>query len=317
MHRPTRSWRRFDDYVVEFAHDRLAAGERVALVTLVKIEGSSPRPLGAQMAVSETGDWVGYLSGGCIERAVVAEAIAAIEDGNNRQVRYGRDSKYLDIQLPCGSAIELFFDVQVDRNVLDAVVENLNARKVSSMRIRCATAPSGPVVRRYEPRRKLIVAGVGPSAVQLALLGSQADFDTVLLSPDSSTREAPELKAIVTNPIERNSIPKYQADRRTAIVFMFHDHEWDQKLIPAALETEAFYLGAMGSSKTHCLRVSRLAELGIPPAQISRIRGPAGMFTGAKSAHDMAISILAEIIRADLDTTGHGTLSADGCTPAA
>ena len=68
MNKSPRSWRRFDDYAVEFALERLLAGERVALITLVKIEGSSPRPLGAQMAVSETGEWVGYLSGGCIER---------------------------------------------------------------------------------------------------------------------------------------------------------------------------------------------------------------------------------------------------------
>ncbi|RUZ77861.1 XdhC family protein [Mesorhizobium sp. M7A.F.Ca.US.006.01.1.1] len=312
MYKSTRSWRRFDDYVVEFAHDRLLAGKRVALITLIKIEGSSPRPLGAQMAVSETGEWVGYLSGGCIERAVVAEAIAAIEDGKNRQVRYGRGSKYLDIQLPCGSAIELFFDVQIDRNKLALVVQDLNSRKVSSLTIRGDDLPSGPLVRRYEPRRRLIVAGVGPSAVQLALLGPQADFDTVLYSPDSSTREAPELEAIVAMPIDRDRAPKYQADKRTAIVFMFHDHDWDAKLIPAALETNAFYVGAMGSNKTHALRVSRLTELGIQPAQISRIRGPAGIFSGVKSAHDIAISILAEIVRADLDSTGSASLSAEG-----
>lgn len=70
------AWDRFDEYVVDFALDRLRAAERIALVTLVKIEGPLPRPLGAQMAVSESGDWAGYLSGGCIERAVVAEAMA-------------------------------------------------------------------------------------------------------------------------------------------------------------------------------------------------------------------------------------------------
>ena len=85
---------------------------------------------------------------------------------------------------------------------------------------------------------------------------------------------------------------------------MFHDHDWEQKLIPAALETDAFYLGALGSNKTHRLRVSRLMELAIEPAQISRIRGPAGMFSGAKSAHDVAISILAEIVLADMISSG-------------
>jgi xanthine dehydrogenase accessory factor len=66
------SWQSFDDYVLDFALERMQLGQKMALVTLVGIEGSSPRAVGAQMAVSETGDWIGYLSGGCLERAVVA-----------------------------------------------------------------------------------------------------------------------------------------------------------------------------------------------------------------------------------------------------
>ena len=66
-----------------------AAGLRVALVTLVEVEGGAPRQAGAQMAVAEDGRYVGYLSGGCLEEAVVLEAQAAIAQGANRLVRYG------------------------------------------------------------------------------------------------------------------------------------------------------------------------------------------------------------------------------------
>ncbi|MFC3725695.1 XdhC family protein [Neoaquamicrobium sediminum] len=299
MNTPRQLWRRFDDYVVEFALERLQAGERVALVTLVKIEGSSPRPLGAQMAVAESGVWTGYLSGGCIERAVVAEAVAAIAAGANRQVRYGRGSKYIDIQLPCGSAIELYFDVLIDQRALASIVDDINSRKVALMTIRS----SDTFLRRYEPRRRLIVAGVGPSAVRLALLGAQADFDTLLYSPDDSTREAPELAGIRTFPIDNAKQIRLPADERTAIVCMFHDHDREQEIIPAALQTNAFYIGAMGSRKTHQSRILQLVELGIEPRQIARIHGPAGLFSSAKSAHDIAISILSEIIRADLSVS--------------
>ncbi|HWK15230.1 MAG TPA: XdhC family protein [Rhizobiaceae bacterium] len=104
-------WDMFDDYVVDFACDQAARSIRTAIVTLVEIEGSSPLRVGAQMAVAETGEWVGYLSGGCIERAIAAEACAAIWSGAPRRVRYGRGSPYMDIRLPCGGAIELVIDV--------------------------------------------------------------------------------------------------------------------------------------------------------------------------------------------------------------
>ncbi len=302
MQRQDGSWDKFDDYVLDFALARLRAAERVALVTLVKIEGSSPRPLGAQMAVSQSGEWVGYLSGGCIERAVAAEAIAALEDGKNRRVRYGRGSKYLDIQLPCGSAIELVFDVSQTEADLQAIESSIRDRKPASLRIpeEIEGDPSRFLVRQYHPRRRLIVAGVGPAAVHLARLGHLSGFETFLHSPDSATRAAVEVDGITTFSISSvDAVPDLQADARSAIVFMFHDHDWERKLILGSLETPAFYIGAMGSRRTHRQRLEQFEAMGIDPARLGRIRGPAGLFSGAKSAPDVAMSILAEIMQVE------------------
>ena len=180
---------RFDEYVLDFALENVRAGLRIALVTIVRIEGSSPRPLGAQMAVAETGDWVGYLSGGCIERAVVAEALIAIQTKENRRVRYGKGSKYIDIQLPCGSAIELVFDVHVTEHQLSEVDTLLKRRQSGQLEIPGVDeSPHAPAFRIYHPRRRLIVAGVGPAAVQLVRLGDISGFETILVSPDDETR---------------------------------------------------------------------------------------------------------------------------------
>lgn len=293
-------WDRFDDYVIDFALDRIGAFQRIALVTLVKIEGSSPRPLGAQMAVSEQGDWAGYLSGGCIERAVVAEALVAIEEGRNRRVRYGRGSKYIDIHLPCGSAIELVFDVSVSQSELQAVASSVKNREVAALRVpeMLDGQTDAFVTRWYYPRRRLIVAGVGPAAVHLARLGQFSAFETVLYSPDSATRESAEacgLSSVLIAGID--TIPDFAADEWSAIVFMFHDHDWERKLIPASLDTPAFYIGAMGSRRTHRQRLEQLEKAGIDPVRLGRIHGPAGLFSGAKSAPDVAMSILAEIMQ--------------------
>ncbi len=293
-------WDRFNDYVIGFALDRLHAGERIALVTLVKIEGSSPRPLGAQMAVSESGEWAGYLSGGCIERAVVAEAISAMEEGRNRRVRYGRGSKYLDIQLPCGSAIELVFDVQIAESDLAAVHTSVNRRQSASLFIPgdIADFPAEVMIRKYYPLRRLIVAGVGPATLQLVRVAEFSGFETVLYSPDSGTRHEAAAAGIPAFAIHSTTdVPDFQADENSAIVFLFHDHEWERKLIPEALKTDAFYIGALGSRRTHRQRMEILEKLGIDPVQLGRVRGPAGIFSGAKSAPEVAMSILAEVLQ--------------------
>jgi xanthine dehydrogenase accessory factor len=290
-------WESFDDYVLDFALDRMRGGEKIALVTLAKIEGSSPRPLGAQMAVSETGRWVGYLSGGCIERAVVSEALGAIAEGRNRTVRYGRGSKYMDIQLPCGSAIELVFDVGVSAEELAAVDARLRQRLPATLRVPSLGEETDHcLVRHYQPRKRLVVAGVGPSAAQLSRLGQAVGFEVVAYSPDRPTIEAVSPLGVETVSINSAAVlPKIRADARTAIVFMFHDHEWERDILPAALATDAFYIGAIGSRATHRTRLRQLGEMGFEPAQLKRIHGPAGLFAGAKNATDIALSILAEI----------------------
>lgn len=296
------SWERFDDYVIDFALDASERGNRVALVTLVEIDGSCPRQLGAQMAVSADGDWVGYLSGGCIERAVVGEALAAIERNEGRRIRYGKGSKYLDIQLPCGSAIELSFDVNLTKRDFEMIDTSLRRRQSACLEIPHFrdSAIHLTMMRRYRPRRRLIIVGVGPAALQLARLGQMSGFEVQIYSPDQMTTASAGHHGLSATVISgANSIPVFEADERTAITFMFHDHEWERKLIPQVLGTNAFYIGAMGSRRTHQQRLRTLETLGTDASLLGRIRGPAGLFSGAKNAYEVATSILAEIMQMD------------------
>jgi xanthine dehydrogenase accessory factor len=297
------SWEKFDDYVVDFALDALAAGRRVALVTLVLIDGASPRALGAQMAVGEDGDWVGYLSGGCIERAVISEALAAIEEGHNRRIRYGKGSPYLDISLPCGSAIELYFDVKLSeqdlRPVADAVADRAEAG-FSFLAEDCETSANNTYSMTYLPRRRLVVLGTGPVAVLLCRLAAASSFEVALYSNDEPTLGYAAATGAATHPLKTaRRVPDIDIDSRTAIAFLFHDHDWEEELLPAVLGSDAFYIGAIGSRRTHGKRVEMLRQRGISPIDIERIHGPAGLFAGSKSAPDIALSILAEVVKLD------------------
>lgn len=301
MQRPDGSWDPFDDHVIDFALARLRQGERVALVTLFSIDGASPRPLGAQMAVTAGGESVGYLSGGCLERAVIAEAQEAMEQGANRLVRYGKGSPYLDIQLPCGSAIELYFDVALTVAGLAKLDRAYRARTASTLDIGPPPGKKGPVLtRHYRPAPRLLVAGTGAAAVQLLLLGRVSGLETELLSPDAPTRAACDREGLAARPIlSTGHAGDFAADFRTAVVLMFHDHDWEQDFLTAALASEAFYIGAQGSRSVHAARRQRLLAAGFDASEVARIRGPAGLFHGTKSAYALAASVLAEIIDAE------------------
>lgn len=302
MKRPDGTWDPFDDYVLDFAVERMKANERVAIVTLVEIEGSSPRPLGAQMAVSETGAWVGYLSGGCIERAIAAEAGDAIASGCSRRVRYGRGSRYIDISLPCGSAIELIFDVRVPLARLDAIDARLEQRQPAVLQVPVA----GPQIdggkeelfftRCYLPRRRLVVLGLGPVPVHLARVAIAAGFEVVVRTPDELTADAARLAGAAIGLSGEGDLE--DIDDRSAVVFAFHDHDREERLLPAVLATDAFYIGAMGSRATQVQRLEKLREKGFGRMDLERIQGPAGLLPHARSASDLALSILAQVVEA-------------------
>lgn len=302
MKQPNGNWDTFDDYVLDFAVECMRAGERVAIVTLAEIEGSSPRPLGAQMAVAESGAWVGYLSGGCIERAVAEEAVDAIRAGRSRRVRYGRGSRYIDISLPCGSAIELVFDVAVPLARLEAVDGRLKHRQPAAMdvpvagpQVEGASGPSVILRRTYLPRRRLVIFGLGPVAVQLVKVAAACGLEVVLHTPDDATAAA---AGTSTGSGAAAEAVLRGMDARSAIVFAFHDHDREERLLPAALATDAFYIGAMGSRATQAKRLDTLCRKGFDEAQLRRIHGPAGLLDHARSASDLAVSIVAQVVAA-------------------
>lgn len=271
------------------------ASDRCALVTIVGVEGASPRPVGAQMAVRESGDWIGYISGGCLESAVAREALAALAAGKSRVERYGRGSKYFDIVLPCGSGIDLLIDVAPDLEALERAAAALDRREAASLAL---TLPDGATFeRRYVPTLKIIAAGRGPAVAALLDLAAAMGLKTSALSPDESVAALAqgrwEASRALTHP---EDIVDLGGDAYSAVVLLFHDHHWETELLASAVKSDCFYIGAMGSRATHAQRVVRLAERGLDDDEIGRVRGPIGLFPGARRPGDLALSVLAEIV---------------------
>ena len=284
-----------------------AAGLGTALATIVFVDGSAPRPLGSQMAINAHGEAVGNLTGGCAEAAIIAEAQACIAAGENRMIRYGKDSPYIDLRLPCGSGIDVFFDVTLAEADLRALLDAAAAREpiglgfdFAAMHSRAVPAGGGThhaYVRACEPATRLYAVGKGPILPLIAQLGEVAEFDVVAMSPEAETLELAREHArdarVLTTP---DAFRCGRLDRWTAFLSLFHEHEWEPPVLIEALASDCFYIGALGSRRAAMLRRDALTEAGVSAADIARIRAPVGLAIGAKSPPEIALAILAEIV---------------------
>lgn len=257
-----------------------------ALCTVTAIDGSWSRRLGAQLAVLPDGTTRGSLSDGCLEKALATEALAAKETGiGARVLRYGQGSPFLDIRLPCGSGIEVMVDPAPDRAALEAACKALESRKPADLAI--GPTPQGPFVRRFLPKLRLVVLGSGPEVTALVRLARAQNIECVVGAP------AGEAGADV--PLSLGLAPQLPVDPWTAVAVLFHDHEWERSLLPWALGTPAFYVGAQGGRGARETRAAMLAETGWNPAD-PRLRSPIGVFAHARTPSVLALSILAEIV---------------------
>ncbi|MFQ5564357.1 MAG: XdhC family protein [Parvularculaceae bacterium] len=300
------------DDVLPVLHDWLQRGRAAALVTLVNIEGSAPRPLGAQMAVAADGAFAGYITGGCAEAAVAEEARKAIREGSNRTVRYGAGSPFVDIRLPCGSGIDVYIDAAPDADAVGRIVETIRARRPAAMLIdterhkttaiapdETEQEPASAFLRLYEPATRLLAIGKGPVFTALAQLASAAGFEVAAMSPEQDRLAALESVCAHLKPMKRpgESFPA-ELDAWTAAALLFHEHEWEPPALEMLLESDCFYIGALGSKRTHAERCALLAERGVTQKALSRIRGPIGFDIGAKSPEEIAVATLAEVVAA-------------------
>ena len=268
------------------------------------------------MAIAEDGRWFGYLSGGCAEYAISCEGVSAIKEGENRSVRYGVGSPYLDIQLPCGAGIDIWFDQSFEPMAAETILQNLANRMPSYIqqpidvtdavsvdipkavnRGSAGNKAHCPRFRRwYFPKRLLYIVGTGPGVSALAALATEADYQVSVLTPDSRTLCESQPYTNQCDLLENHKqIESLHCDALTSVVLMFHEHERETEILRYFLSTDAVYIGALGSARSHGIRLDLLNDSGINASQAKRIHGPVGLRIHARTPIEIAISILAEL----------------------
>lgn len=256
------------------------------LVTLVGIEGSSSRAIGTQMAVLADGRHVGSFSAGCIERAVQAEALDVLAGGVARTVRYGAGSPYIDVKLPCGGGIDLLFTPAPDPAELARVIAAHDRRETAELALDGFTC-------HYPPALRVIALGHGEDLAAFVRLARGYGLVVRAFAPETDLHRDESMTPLVT----RERLPALPADRWTAFVFLFHEREWEEFLLPHALALPSFYCGAVGSQRTHRARLAALRARGVDERRIDALRGGIGLIPGTRDPATLALSILAEVVQ--------------------
>jgi xanthine dehydrogenase accessory factor len=307
----------------ERALDWYRAGRGAVLATVVETWGSAPRPVGSQLVISGEGEMEGSVSGGCVEGAVVVEAMDAVESGEAKMLEFGvSDDEAFAVGLACGGRIRVWVEP-----VGSALPEPLLAELVAARAARqpvayVVNAGSGErklegreawperfradrsgmeedgetFVHVHNPPLRMVVVGAVHIAQALVPMARMAGYDVSLVDPRPAFAQETRFpgEAVIEDwPDE--ALDEIGLDARTAVVTLTHDPKLDDPAISRALRSEIFYLGCLGSSRTHAKRVARLSEAGFSDEEIAKIHAPVGLDIGARGPAEIAVSILAEV----------------------
>ncbi|MCP5036876.1 MAG: XdhC family protein [Rhodobacteraceae bacterium] len=298
-------------------------GRGAVLATVVQTWGSAPRPVGSQLAISGKGEIAGSVSGGCVEGAVVVEAQEALGDGRSRVLEFGvSDDEAFAVGLACGGKIRVLVEpvgAGLSEEILTQLVEARTKRipvayVVDTGNWTRAIVDTGSYPERFRadksgfeadeftfvaihnPPLRMIVVGAVHIAQALIPMAQLAGYDVTLIDPRAAFATPERFKGVqieVDYPDE--VLAGFGLDARSAMVTLSHDPKIDDPGIIAALQSDVFYLGCLGSTRTHAKRVARLETAGFKADAIARIHAPVGLDLGSRTPAEIALSVMAEI----------------------
>ena len=310
-----------DVMVLRTLRDWRLAGRRALLSTVVRTWGSSPRPVGSIMALADDGAVVGSVSGGCIEDDLIARYSHAHGKGEDvplgappALVKYGITADEAHrFGLPCGGTLELLLEYAPDARSLDLLVAQLEQGKLmqrtvtlatGEVRLAEATAPDELTVNDTEltntfgPEYRMLLIGAGQLAEYLATMAKFSGFAVTLCDPRTEYHTAWTLPGVaITTEMPDDAVVAFKPDRRTCVVALTHDPKLDDLALLEALQSEAFYVGAIGSRRNAEARRERMIEhFEQTEHSLARLRGPIGIYIGSKTPPEIAVSVMAEIL---------------------
>lgn len=308
-----------DVKVLRELRDWRAEGWPAVLATVVHTWGSSPRPVGAMMALRQDGRTVGSVSGGCVEDDLVSKyghknASLSLAPSAPLLVRYGVSADEAHrFGLPCGGTIELLLEFNPSFERLIDLLHLLDQGKLVRRTVSCGDgevtlAPAAEVERlHYDGERlvhtlgpgyRMLLIGAGALTEYLATMAVFNGFVVTVCDPRAEYAKTWTVPGVImVSDMPDDAVVAFRPDRRSCIVALTHDPKLDDLALLEALYSNAFYVGAIGSRRNSAQRRERLAEhFGATAEALGRLRGPVGIHIGSKTPAEIAVSVMAEIL---------------------
>jgi xanthine dehydrogenase accessory factor len=295
----------------------IAANEAIALATVIQTWGSSPRKAGAKMGITASGKICGSVSGGCVEGAVADAAQKVLKTRAPQLIHFGvADETAWEVGLACGGSLDVFvqpLDVKVFAEIRQrlndeknfAVVTTIKGDEIGKVEIKENREKGLEVgdwgfVEVVSPPPQVVMVGGVHIAIALASIAKTLNYRTIVIDPRrafGNQERFPNVDTLMQAWCDE-AFAKIKINDSTAIAFLTHDPKIDDQGLKIALASEAFYVGALGSRKTHEERKKRLVSGGVTESQLNRLHAPIGLNIGAQSPEEIALSIMAEIVAA-------------------
>ncbi|HEU0230629.1 MAG TPA: XdhC family protein [Burkholderiaceae bacterium] len=306
--------------VLRALRDWRQEGRHAVLATVVHTWGSSPRPIGSIMAMREDGVIVGSVSGGCIEDDLIARYTqpdardTLPRNGPPRFIKYGvtADEAH-QFGLPCGGTLEVVLEFDPQTQALVDLVQALDAGKLMHRRVRLADGQvrlevsdvpadlgmdEQELVNTFGPEYRMLIIGAGQMSEYLATMAQFCGFAVTVCDPRkeyNSIWNVPGVRVVATMPDD--TVAEFRPDARSCVIALTHDPKLDDLALLQALETPAFYIGAIGSRRNNHTRHQRMIEyLDQTEESLARLRGPVGIYIGSKTPPEIAVSVMAEVL---------------------
>jgi xanthine dehydrogenase accessory factor len=327
-----------DQQVLKQLTQWVSEGRPSWLCTVVKTWGSSPRPIGSLLACNSEGQIAGSLSGGCIEEDLLEKLQRGeMANAGPEVLVYGVSQAETErFGLPCGGQLHVVIEPFVDQHHLDtlrAITERIEQRACIERSLDITTGDmtlseterfrhlhydgafdntSGEKTLRqtFGPRYQLFLIGCGQVSQYLAEMAKALDYQVVVCDPRANLMEQWPVEGVqLITSYPDDAIRAQATDSFSAIIALTHDPRIDDMGLMEALTTDAYFIGAMGSTKTSENRKARLKELDISDDLIARLHAPVGLPIGSKTPAEIAIAILAQLTA--LRSTAGNTVQAD------
>ena len=308
-----------DQQVLDQVCEWLEADESCWLATVVETWGSSPRPVGSLLTCNRAGQVRGSLSGGCVEDDLL-EKLTSGELARERAqfFQYGITPEETErLGLPCGGHLNIVVEPLPANDAFRGHFGQLRERVVSRRSVRRtvnlrngataikvvdAHAPldydneAEILTHTYGPQRQLFIIGSGMVSSYVAEMAQALDYQVTVCDPRAHLLDDFSVPGVTKiNDMPDDAIEEHAHDPLTAIVALTHDPRIDDMGMMVALKTDAFYIGAMGSTRTSASRRARLKALELTDQEIARLHAPIGLPIGSKTPPEIAVAILAEI----------------------